>query len=214
MAQTGDSEPVPDQYRDPLYLTDARFNALAYQVRQTLATGAAMVVEVGIGPGLLSAILDRFGVETITVDMDAALAPNVVAALPDLPLADACADAVVSFETLEHLPLDRLGPCLAELARVSREHVLISVPRRMGILARLRRKLRRTWFAAKGAPRHHHPRGGVRSRKAPEHQWEIGHGADADTVIDAARRVGLALVRRFSPPYCEHHCFFVFRKDS
>jgi methyltransferase family protein len=43
-----------------------------------------------------------------------------------LPLPDACADLVTCIEVLEHLP--ELGPAVSELARVSGDRCVVSVP--------------------------------------------------------------------------------------
>jgi len=196
------------------YLDDGRFHSLGYQVREVLMSECTSALEVGIGPGLLPAVLGRFGVRVLTVDFDANLRPDVVAALPRLPVASGSVQTAVCFQTLEHLPLEQLEPALRELGRVADRHVVISVP---NVHPTLRVLLRRCWQAfrcgrpwrAFGAFRRH-PGG----RTEPDHKWEIGWRAEVDDVAGAARGAGLTLVRSYRPPRNVYHHFFVFDKNA
>ena len=203
----------PTGYRALDYLGDGRFHSLGHQVRETLKTGADAVVEIGVGPGLFAALLDRLGVRTITVDVDVLLRPRVVGALPRLPLGDRVAPAVVCFQTLEHLPLSQLEPALAEMARVSSRDVIISVPDVTGNALDSLRGLWRAWRTRDRelafGPRKRH-----RSGFDGEHYWEIGRGASARHVFAAAARAGLVVDRHFRPPLYGYHHFFCLSKDG
>ena len=201
-------------YRDPAYIGDGRFISLGNQVREVLSTGAKKVAEVGTGPGLLAAILRQYGVEVVTVDILAGLRPSVVAALPHLPLADGAVGTVACFETLEHLPLDALRPSLGELARVSSEWVVLSVP---DITSTLYDRFRVTWRALRSwdkslLPRRAAHRGSFGTD--PDHHWEIGNSASVSTVTKAAKGAGLQVVRDFRPALHAYHHFFVMRKNT
>jgi SAM-dependent methyltransferase len=102
-------------------------------------TGAATLLDAGCGEGFTLAELGSSGIRGQTVGVDispAALAWNRVQHKADgplqvgdvqrLPFRDGSFDLVLCLEVLEHLP--NSGPGLRELLRVSRQHVLVSVP--------------------------------------------------------------------------------------
>lgn len=140
-----------DKYaaRNPLirWLT-ARFLADLEEVLDELAASSpqARVLEVGCGEGEITARLRRRWDSVTALDLpDAGLrrrwssvegARFLHANAEQLPFGDDAFDIVVSIEVFEHL-LDPLRG-LAELARVGRGHLLLSVPReplfRMGNL--------------------------------------------------------------------------------
>ena len=102
------------------------------------------VLDVACGEGYGSALLAQTAADVVGVDIDAAAvahaaacygAPNVrfmAGSAAALPIRDGAADAVVSFETIEHLPADAQAAMIAEFARVLGERgvLVISSPNR------------------------------------------------------------------------------------
>ena len=98
-------------------------------------TGARSVLEVGCGEGLLADHLirrarpDRFEACDVALRPAPDLDPQIAlreASIYALPYPSASFDLVICCEVLEHLSDPAAG--LAELARVSRRHVLLSTP--------------------------------------------------------------------------------------
>jgi ubiquinone/menaquinone biosynthesis C-methylase UbiE len=96
------------------------------------------ILEVGLGEGEISErVRDRFPLASMVgIDLpDEGLAgawrerkiTGMFADISRLPFADASFDLVMGIEVLEHVPDPRAA--LEEIARVAREHVLLSVPR-------------------------------------------------------------------------------------
>jgi hypothetical protein len=164
----------------------------------------------------LESLLDGIGLAVLALDLDHAVGPDVAGALPWLPVRDACADTVMAFQMLEHMPLEMLGQCLNELRRAAKRTVLISLPdqtpfwnpqptsSRLEALAIAFHHwtwARQTW------------RFGRTAEIDPEHFWEIGHdNVTPETVIGAALGAGLKLKRTFRNPYFSYHAFFEFER--
>jgi ubiquinone/menaquinone biosynthesis C-methylase UbiE len=98
--------------------------------------GVGRALEVGCGEGVIADTLTRRFAEVVALDLpDAGLRADwrayrgprfLHANAQELPFADGLFDVVVAAEVLEHLPDPQQG--LAEMARVGRRHLVLSVP--------------------------------------------------------------------------------------
>lgn len=89
------------------------------------------VLDVGCGPGKLMARINRpivFGTDLGRVGLRRAVKPVVRSSITQLPFADHSVDLVLCAEVLEHLPPDLVPSACAELVRVAKRYVLITVP--------------------------------------------------------------------------------------
>jgi len=86
------------------------------------------ILEIGPGPGLLSSMLRCVCEKVITVDFADDLKPDIVTDIKNIPLEGAIFDVVCSFQVLEHIPWDEVPDALREMARLSKNIVLFSVP--------------------------------------------------------------------------------------
>lgn len=145
----------PEHYSDQEYRTSAREWSFALQ--EAYAAGPGALLEIGIGPGILSQRLRARGHRLVTADIDPRLAPDVACSVTHLPFRDRAFSSVLAFEVLEHLPLDVLPDAIRELGRTASDRLVVSVPRKTD---RIRtfislRILRRKW-------------------DDPQHYWELG----------------------------------------
>ena len=107
----------------------ARFQSAA----RLLPDPPASVLDAGCGVGALTDWLADRGYEAAGIDTDGELmermtAPHRVASIADLPFGDGSFDAVVTSEVLEHLSVEVYEAARAELGRVARSVIVVTVP--------------------------------------------------------------------------------------
>ncbi|AJQ95470.1 class I SAM-dependent methyltransferase [Gynuella sunshinyii] len=110
------------------YVTKERWCSIWHQLDEVLGLEPESVLEVGPGPGLFKAVAGGFGLKVDTLDIAEDLNPDIIASAVDMPLSDKSYDVVCSFQMLEHIPFDMSKNALKEMARVSRNHIVISLP--------------------------------------------------------------------------------------
>jgi len=112
------------------YASLNRFISYYFQIKAVREAAPKTVLFVGVGDSVVPDFLRRSGITVTTLDFDAALAPDVIADVRDIPFPDKSFDAVCVFEVLEHMPFEDTKKALAEIARVAKRSALISVPHR------------------------------------------------------------------------------------
>lgn len=183
-----------------------RWLAYWYQADFVSKTAASHILEVGSGNKTVRRMLEARGMRVTTIDIDPALAPDVVGSVDALPFPDGSFDAVLCAEVLEHLPFDRFSLSLAELRRVSRGPVVLSLPH-WGVTLRLCLKipfLRERDFLWKIPwPRRHVWNG--------EHYWEIGKtGFHPRRIRTCIERAGFTIREdRVFPDNPAHHFYLL-----
>ncbi|NUZ05167.1 class I SAM-dependent methyltransferase [Piscinibacter koreensis] len=116
-------------------LTDRERERLA-RTAEMLPADAATCLEIGFKDQRVSSILARYDLVSIDLPGEAPASithPLAFATIAALPFRDQSFDLAVCTEVLEHLEDDVLEDGVAELARVSRRHVLVSVPNRQRV---------------------------------------------------------------------------------
>ncbi len=109
----------------------SRYGALARSLRASLGPGRWRVLDVGDGSGHLLAFDEDLDAIALDLHMAADPLPGAVRVIGDggrLPWADGTFDAVVSSDTLEHVAARARPAFVAELARVSRDIVVLAAP--------------------------------------------------------------------------------------
>lgn len=148
-----------------------RWTSYWHQIQTIRRCAPRNVLEIGVGSGLLSWYMrEKLKLEVTTVDIDPALRPDVLSDVRQLSqhLAPRSFDLVCAFQVLEHLPFDQFERALEQLAAVSRDYVLITLPNN-GRTFQLRAEMWRLQiaFGRKIGWRR-------RWRFDGEHYWEVG----------------------------------------
>lgn len=110
------------------YMSKWRWISVWHQLDEVQKLQPETVLEIGPGPGLFKTVSTHFGINVETLDFDPELEPDHVGSITDIPLDDARFDVVCAFQVLEHLPYDLSLKAMAEMARVTRRYVVISLP--------------------------------------------------------------------------------------
>ncbi len=181
-----------------------RFASYAYQLREIFRLNPMSVLEIGTGDGVVGNYLRQEGsIKHVWVDIAEDLHPDVVADVRGLPFPDA------SFEVLEHIPFEDFEKAVAELVRVAKSHVLISLPHfgppiKLLIKIPFLPELRFAWKIP--FPRKHTFNG--------QHYWEIGkHGYPPRRIRAILKKYG-TVEREFIPFENQYHHFFRLRKKK
>ncbi len=171
------------------------------------------VLEVGPGPGMVTAALRAIDIEITTLDVQPELKPNVVASVTDLPFDDDSFDVSMCCQVLEHLPFDQFVPALKELGRVSRKAV-ISLPDctpHYEIRLLLPKILKFYWTGTRQKDRDIACKAKLYENAG--HYWEIGYAetmlADIEQAIEAANLCQIKTWRFVENTY---HRFFVVER--
>ncbi|MBL7728349.1 MAG: methyltransferase domain-containing protein [Dinghuibacter sp.] len=100
-----------------------------------IPTDAHSLADIGCGNGLLGKLVmeKRSGITIMSVDRSEQALSYVqtekkIGDVTNIPLPDAAYDCVSCLQVLEHIPVNNYKTALAELARVSKKYILVSVP--------------------------------------------------------------------------------------
>lgn len=178
------------------------------QIREVLDARPAQILEVGSGPGILRTCLRRHStIELTSLDLGRRYRPDLVASVLRLPFRDGQFDLVCAFEVLEHLPFGEFERAVAQLVRVSRSRVVISLPHfgpsvlldvKIPLLPRLRLATKIPYPRTHVFDGHHH--------------WEIGkRGFPLSRIRAELGRHG-RIERDYLPFDNRYHRFFVIAK--
>lgn len=110
------------------YMHKARWNSLWHQIDEVIRLNPTKVLEIGPGPGVFKYMANLFGVVVDTLDIDPELKPDFIGSATLMPLQDNSYDVVCAFQVLEHLPYESALQAFGEMVRVSKHHVVISLP--------------------------------------------------------------------------------------
>jgi len=118
-----------DVYYSERYFSMRQLCSLIHQIHQIYRLRPSSMLEIGIGNGFTSTFLKRAGVDVFTVDINAALSPDVVCSLDELPkhLTNRRFDLVVCCEVLEHMPFEEFEKSL-EILRGYSDRLFVTLP--------------------------------------------------------------------------------------
>ena len=197
-------------YQFGKYAFEGRFVSYYWQLKEVLALEPSTVLEIGVGDRVFgNFIKNNTSVSYTSVDVAEDLHPDVIGSILKLPFADKSFDVVCAFEVLEHLPFEDFDRAVAELSRVARTHIIISIPHfgprlsfsfKIPFVPQIR-------FAVKiPFPKKHVFNG--------QHYWELGKRGYPISLIRNKFCARGEIVRDFIPFGNSYHHFFVLKLSS
>ena len=150
------------------YLSPQRWLSFCAQVDAVRRLSPRTVLEVGIGGGIVSTILRHLGMQVTTTDINPELGPDLVVNLTELAavVPPESYDVTLCAEVMEHLPLGLFGVCLQNLASVTKDRTVVTLPDVLRGWVTLRGKIWRKHLNLYWGP---HSR-----RVSADHHWQIG----------------------------------------
>jgi SAM-dependent methyltransferase len=115
-------------YEFSQYMSKQRWCSVWHQLDEVQRLKPRNVLEVGPGPGLFKMVATSFGITIETLDFDPELKSDHIGSATAMPFENATYDVVCAFQMLEHLPYEASLKAFREMVRVSRRHVVISLP--------------------------------------------------------------------------------------
>ena len=202
---------VSVEHYGPAYLNLLRMITYWHQVATVRRCGGQRVLEIGIGMGLTSFILDKWGYDLETLDFDPALHPTRVGDVREIPYPANSFDTILIAEVLEHIPYDDFTGALRELYRVTKSHVVVTLPCPLvgfslginvcGVEPRFLSLGTRLW---------------TKPVFDGQHYWELGRrGYSQGRIREAIRSVGFEITEAYRPSLSVYsYCFVLSKKPS
>jgi len=190
------------------YAHPGRFVSYYHQLAEALSLAPKSILEVGVGNGVFRDYIKGNTTTSYTsVDVADDLHPDVVSGVTSLPFADDSFDAVCAFEILEHIPFDQFEKALAEIHRVARHAVVLSLPH-FGPPVKFLLKvpfLPEISFAFKIPFARKHVFNG-------HHYWEIGKNGYSPRIVRAILQKYFFIKKEFVPFENQYHHFYILKK--
>jgi ubiquinone/menaquinone biosynthesis C-methylase UbiE len=200
---------VPREHYYKKYDDITRFTHYFYQVDLTKKLSPSSVLEIGVGNKTVSNYLKQQGFNVTTCDFDKKLEPDYVADIKKLPFKNNSYDVVIACEILEHLPWSDFETALKELHRVTRKHVVISLPYYCMAFEGVFKafpygKTVNLFFRI--------PLFFLKAKFQGEHYWGIGRRGYSIKKIRKVLKKGFNIQKEVRPQLVSDHHFFVLEK--
>jgi ubiquinone/menaquinone biosynthesis C-methylase UbiE len=200
----------PGHYYSGSYNTKERFASYWHQINEILSLKPKKVLEIGIGNGFVAKYLTDRQVNIVSLDIDKRLNPTVNGNVLQLPFFDKVFDVVACYEVLEHLPYDNFEHSLREMARVSNQYIILSIPD-VSKVYRFYFEMPRIGLIKGTLP---HPfRKKISYRSDSSHHWEIGNpGFSLEKIRFDIKSAGLTICDTFRIFEAIYHRFILLKK--
>ena len=119
-----------ERYFGESYLSEVRWFSYYKQLELVRKTGAESVLEIGPGPGIMGAVLSRFGIRVTTLDSEQSLEPDICCDVREMRrhVEPSSYDCVIACQILEHIPWQDFRETAGQIAEVTRRWSIISLP--------------------------------------------------------------------------------------
>mgnify|MGYP001080392247 CR=1 FL=1 len=120
-----------DHYKNMTYSSKGRFASYWHQIYDVTSLNPDTILEIGIGNGFFyNFIKQNFNVNIHSLDVNPGLNPDHIGSVTNIPIYDKMYDCVACFQVLEHLTFDNFEAAIAEMKRLTRKWIVLSLPDR------------------------------------------------------------------------------------
>jgi len=182
-----------------------------YQIKEILQLEPRHVLEVGCGTKTVSTYLNHQGIQVETADFDKRLKPDHLIDVKYLSkkFKDDSFDVILCAEVLEHLPFKYFDKSLMELAKVTRDKLILTLPYhaikfRVSFKASLSKE--KVFKFSLPFPSKHKFDG--------QHHWEIGYKGYSRRKIRNIISNHFYIIREYLVPEHQDHRVYVLQKYS
>lgn len=192
------------------YVDKGRLSSYWHQVDEVVGLNPRSVLCVGPGNPIVPTWLKDLGITVRTTEIIESPFANVHGDVRALPFADGAFDVVLCAQVLEHVDWSSVRGAVADLARVARVGMVVTLPRsRRRISASITlpfTRTRRVALAIWGSERR-----GIIS--ADEHYWEIDQPGQSLSAVEALLEAsGMELRRSYRVWELDYHHVFVLTR--
>jgi len=193
---------VPPHYLNLKYDGKKRFISYWYQINEIVCLEQQSILEIGI--------VRKIGLKVTTLDIDKRLEPDTVGSITNMPFSSELFEVIAVFEVLEHLPYEQFVKALAELNRVGKKFVILSLPDKT-------RFIKLDLIMPKiGEIQKFINLPNIKIRKHifdGEHYWEIGKlGYSLKRIITDIENTGFRIIKTYRIIEHPYHRFFILEK--
>lgn len=112
------------------YVKKKRWMSYWYQVKETLASNPKSVLLIGIGNGIIPAILVEKEIKVYTFDYDLSMKPDFCGDIRDIGsiVSDLKVDTILCCQVLEHVEFQYFPKIINDFEKIAKERVIISLP--------------------------------------------------------------------------------------
>ncbi len=184
----------------------SRWSSYWTQINEVLGTkpnNDSKILVVGIGNGVVNRYLHELGLNVVTLDIDAQLAPDILGSVTSLPFTAKAFEVTLCCEVLEHIPFSTVDTALSELSRVTSNRCLISVPH-FGPVISLSVKIPKV-PAFRATMKLLFP---MRLEFDGQHYWEIGRRGYPHSLVTASMSKHFVVLNQWLNPNHTYHRFF------
>lgn len=205
---------VPKKLYYDKYDNVKRFISYFYQIDIVRELNPQKTLEIGIGNKTTTNYLKQRGMKIDTCDFDKELEPDYVADIRKLPFKNKSYDLVMACEIIEHIPWEDVEKALNELHRVSKKHVIISIPYssigfefifKVPLVSKILKKPFLNLFFRI-------PYFFLGIKFSGEHYWEMGRKNYSKRKIRSTFKKHFKIVKEVRPILNSYHHFFVLEK--
>ena len=192
------------------YNSKARWLSYWYQISETISRKPRNILLIGKGSSIVEKSLATLApmIQTVTLDNNPELLPDVIGDLRSLPFEKASFDCLICCQVLEHIPFDQIDTALREFANVAKDFVILSVPqKRKYIKLEIDAPLIGDKMIILKYP---FMKKEIKSRR---HYWELNRGISYSAFIKVLRKHFVIEKTFLNEINCTHR-FFVLRKHK